>query len=528
MHDAEKRKVAWFHFQQGKAKKEIARLLGIDVKTVKRFIEHRGELPKRETPSRIELNEDEIRALHGDCQGYVRRMHEILTEERDINVAYSTLTRRVREMGLGDRESEQCCTDGELLVKPGDEMQNDTSPYKVPLGGRETDVIASGLYYRFAKNRYLKFYLEFDRFAMKCFFHEALNFWEYAADECIIDNTHLAVLHGTGKNAVMVPEMKAFGLRYGFKWKAHEVNHSNRKAGKERNFWTLETNFFPGRKFKNLDDLNEQAKKWSTERFFRRPHEKTRLIPAEQWEIEKPYLKKIHELIEPPYREHGRSTDRKGYVSLRANYYLVPDAKPHEPMRVIEYPDRVKIFRRHDLVVEYPIVSADARGIKRRPPGAPIVPERPQNEKIPSNDEEQKLRATGATAIRYLDWLAANRERVRCRHRFIRELYGLSRRLAPEILRVSLEQAYIYGIAEIDAIERIASMALRSGSPDDAWPELPSPNYEYLERESYREGQFSDEADISILARRLEPTANEQPLNHEKEKDKDNDDKNKG
>ena len=53
MHDAEKRKVAWFHYQQGKAKKEIARLLGIDVKAVKRFIEHRGELPKWETPSRI-------------------------------------------------------------------------------------------------------------------------------------------------------------------------------------------------------------------------------------------------------------------------------------------------------------------------------------------------------------------------------------------------------------------------------------------------------------------------------------------
>ena len=42
---------------------------------------------------------------------------------------------------------------------------------------------------------------------MKCFLHEALIFWNYAADVCIIDNTNLARLYGTGSNAVIVPEM---------------------------------------------------------------------------------------------------------------------------------------------------------------------------------------------------------------------------------------------------------------------------------------------------------------------------------
>lgn len=486
-------------------------MLGIDVKAVKRFIEHRGELPKRATPTRIELNEETLGALHGDCQGYVRRMHEILTEERGVEVAYSTLTRRVRELGLSDTEGDRICTDGELLVKPGEEMQSDTSDYVIKLGGKEYRVIASGLYYRYAKNRYLKFYLSFDRFAMKSFFHESLTFWEYAAENCIIDNTHLAVLHGTGANAVMVPEMNVFAKRYGFKWKAHEVNHSNRKAGKERNFWTLETNFFPGRKFSSLEDLNEQAKDWATKRFFRRPHEKTKLVPAESWEIEKPFLKRIPELLEPPYREHDRPTDRKGYVALRANYYLVPGCRPHEPIKLIEYPSVVKIFRRHELVIEYPIVPADARGVKRRPPGAPIIPERPQNDRAQSNEEEEKLRSTGMTAIKYLDWLAKSPGRVRYRHAFIRELYGLSRRWAPTIFAQSLEQAHTYGIAEIDSIERIAAMILRSGAPDDTgvWPELPIANYEYQSRESYREGRFSEEADLATLARRLEAPTKE-------------------
>ncbi len=88
------------------------------------------------------------------------------------------------------------------------------------------------------KIRFLKFYRCFNRFAMKCFFHEALMYFRYLVGVCIIDNTNLARLRGTGKNAVMVPEREEFASRYGFRFVCHEVNHSNRKAGNERSFFT--------------------------------------------------------------------------------------------------------------------------------------------------------------------------------------------------------------------------------------------------------------------------------------------------
>jgi len=67
-------------------------------------------------------------------------------------------------------------------------------------------------------------------------------------------HTNLARLKGTGKNAVMVPEMKQFAKQYGFEFICHEIRHSNRKAGNERSFYTVETNFFPGRDFETLKD----------------------------------------------------------------------------------------------------------------------------------------------------------------------------------------------------------------------------------------------------------------------------------
>jgi hypothetical protein len=133
------------------------------------------------------------------------------------------------------------------MSRAGDAARH--QPLQVELAGRRVKLVASLIYLRYSKRRYLKFYRAFDRFKMKCFFHEALMFWGYAARQCIIDNTNLARLRGTGANALIVPEMEAFAKQYGFVFRCHEIDHCNRKAGEERSFWTVETNFLPGRTF---------------------------------------------------------------------------------------------------------------------------------------------------------------------------------------------------------------------------------------------------------------------------------------
>ena len=154
---------------------------------------------------------------------------------------------------------------------------------------------------------------------------EALKHFGYSADDCIIDNTNLAIHHGTGSRAVMVPEMVKFAENYGFEWKAHEIKHSDRKAGVERNFWSIETNFFPGRTFTSLEDLNAQAFLWATERYAKRPQSKTGLIPIDTFENEKPYLTKLPEYISPVCQDHERYVDEYGYCAFKANYYWIPE-----------------------------------------------------------------------------------------------------------------------------------------------------------------------------------------------------------
>jgi hypothetical protein len=165
------------------------------------------------------VDPDLLKRLYQECDGYAQRVHEKLVEDERIQIQYSTLTRLLRDMGLRRSQEPRC---ERVPDEPGGEMQHDTSRYGIVLGGARAMLVASLLYLRYSKRRYLRFYRMFPRFRMKCFLHEALMFWQHAAPVCIIDNTNLARWRGTGRDAVMVPEMEAFAKQYGFRFVCHE------------------------------------------------------------------------------------------------------------------------------------------------------------------------------------------------------------------------------------------------------------------------------------------------------------------
>ena len=82
----------------------------------------------------------------------------ILTEEYKIPIGYSTLTRLLREYGTGQHPEQRSQKYPDI---PGDEMQQDTSVYTVKLGQKYQRLVCSGLYLRYSKMRYVKFYIRF-------------------------------------------------------------------------------------------------------------------------------------------------------------------------------------------------------------------------------------------------------------------------------------------------------------------------------------------------------------------------------
>lgn len=482
----EKRKVVKVLFEEGKKKKQIARLLGLTPGTVRKILADIKESTARPRCDKKEIDPDLLFRLYARCDGYIQRVHEILTDEEEIDIGYSTLTRMIRDLGIGRKKDTRCHQVGDI---PGEEMQHDTTTYRVKIGDRVTAVISSGLYLRWCKIRYIRFYPHFNRFRMKCFFYEVLRYWGHSPRICVIDNTNLAVLSGTGKDAVFHPEMKAFARPYGFGWMAHEKGHSNRKAGTERNFWTVETNFFPGRTFESIEDLNRQAFEWATSHYARRPLSRTGLIPVELFEEEKRDLIKLPGYIEPPYQSYQREIDQYGYIAFNANYYWIP-GKLRGKASVIEYPDRIKIFTASQPPMEYPLPDWGVRNQKFSPQGALTNPYEPKHIQKPCHEEERHLRALGSQIGDYLDFVKSGDSGVKQKPKFIRELYRLSRNTAPDLFMAIIRRALDYRLADIERLRRISCQLMRNDLYQVPKITLKT---DYEERDAYREGRFSRE-----------------------------------
>ncbi len=489
MIDVNKRKAIFLLYNEGMGIREISRKLKVSTNTVSKIIKQKGRLPETIRQDKIRIDPELLRNLHAKCDGYVQRIHEILTEEEGILIGYSTLTRNIRELNLGQPKNQRCDQRPDI---PGAEMQHDTSPYIVKFGTNRVKVVASIIYMRYSKMRYLKFYRSFNRFAMKCFIHEALTFWDYAAPVCIIDNTNLARLRGTGKNAVMTPEMKQFAKQYGFEFFCHEVRHSNRKAGNERSFYTVETNFFPGRTYESLEDMNQQAFDWATIRMPNRPVSKTRMIPAKAFEHEQVFLNKLPVYITPPYIAHERGTDQYGYAAVDGNFYWVP-GKTRFDVRVLQFCDHVEIYHKREKLVEYPLPPDGTKNDKISPKGEPKPRYQPKNRKKPTAGEEKILRSAAPEVDEYLNFAIIMKGRAR--HRFIRQLYSLHKKTALSVFAKALQRALKYRIKDVDTIENIIRLLLRQSNYKMPLPQI---DEAFTNRPAYLEGRFADEVDLSI------------------------------
>ncbi len=275
-----------------------------------------------------------------------------------------------------------------------------------------------------------------------------------------------------------------------FQFVCHGIGHANRKAANERSFWSVETNFLRGRTFASLEDLNV-ARQWATVRMEHRVQTKARIIPAQLFEHERLYLQALPPHLPAPYQMHQRVTDQYGYVAFAANYYWVPGTR-RDDVKVLQYADRVKIYRHYDCLAEYPLPPEGTRCQHYSPPGQPQPRYQPRNRHRHAKLEEQRLRALGSDVSAYLDFALAAPGRQR--HRFTRELFALSRKLTDEVFRHTVRRAYRYRILDLATLRRIAWLCL--SQEDDALPEVEVDD-DFRQRPAYQEGYLTDPPDLS-------------------------------
>lgn len=437
--------------EQKHGTRSIARALGVSRGAVKRALDSgEPQVPPMARDRDAEKHLDRVRQPYVTCEGSLVRVHEEL-EGEGVELGYSTLTWLCRKHGIGVEPKRAA---GQYVFEPGQESQHDTSPHDVKVGGSMRRLQCASLVLCFSRGIFAQVYPRFTRFHAKVFLTEGACYFGGTTDHIVVDNTSVLVAHGTGARAVFAPEIVAWAERFGTGFLAHEKGDVNRSARVERPFWFIETNFYKGRTFSDLLDLNEQLRAWC-DKVNATYKPKLRFIPNDLRAIEQPCLRPLPIHIPEVYNLHERLVDIEAYVTLHTNRYSVPEPLIHRTVQVHETKDRVRVFHGHDLVAEH---ALDDPGFGKKRTLPEHRGRRRRNQPAPPTPEQSALCQAHPVLAQMVERLIKGPSRSGFA---IRRLFELWRDYPSEPVIDAVRDALFYGLTNIDRIEPMVLERLR-------------------------------------------------------------------
>jgi transposase len=167
---------------------------------------------------------------------------------------------------------------------------------------------------------------------------------------------------------------------YGFHPKACKPYRAKTKGKVERPFRYVREDFFLGRQFRNLDDLNVQYRHWLDTVANVRRHATTGRIVAEHFAEEAPALKPLPAGPFNSVLTVERRVTRDGMVSVNGNLYSVPNTTRKRAVEVQTLATEIQIFEGATLIARHPVL--EGRGQRRIAAGHRVQPS-PANSATP-------------------------------------------------------------------------------------------------------------------------------------------------
>jgi hypothetical protein len=451
---------------QGKGKREIGRLLGISRVAVRQVLRSQSTaVPELHREEKAEPYRSQILELFVRCQGNLVRVHEELVTV-GAELSYPALTAFCRRHGIGYQPPVAA---GQYDFAPGEELQHDTSPHEVELAGKKRKVQTASAVLCYSRMLFFQCYPTFRRFDCKVFLTDALRYLGGATERVMIDNTHVVVLRGSGRDMVPVPEMATFGERFGFEFVAHAIGDANRSGRVERPFHFIEGNFLAGRSFSGWEDLNQRAREWC-DKVNSTYKKHIRAVPRELYAVERLHLKPLPGWIPEVYQLYQRLVDIEGYIALHSNRYSVPVDWMGRRVEVRETKDKIEVqLDARRLVVHRRMAEAEHQRItlaEHRPP---------RGQRVPRPDPHPEEKAIVTAVPELAEYVAGLKQRSRKMITFaLRQLLRLVREYPREPLLGAVREAAHYGLYDLDRVERMILrrlareyFRLEEGSQDD-------------------------------------------------------------
>ena len=312
-------------YNAGLTTSEICKKTGHDRKTVRKYRNAEGPKtysPRPKKPTLLDPYKDYIKErLEKFPLSAVRILEEI--QERGYTGSYTTVKNFVRPI----KGSQQILAEYRYETKPGIQAQVDWGEVDtIIVDGKKRKLYCFGMVLGYSRTRYTEFTLDV---RTETFIQCHMNAFEYYGGlpkEILYDNTKNVVLRRALKSSDSQwnPQFQDFFSHYGFIPRLCKPGKQGAKTkGKvERLIGYVKDNFYLGRDYESVQDLNAQRMGWLS-RVNRKPHGTTRIPPLERLLEEKlvPFDERTpYQIARTEYRKISRDC----FFSYMGNRYSVP------------------------------------------------------------------------------------------------------------------------------------------------------------------------------------------------------------
>lgn len=351
--------------KQGLSISAIARKVGSDRKTVRKYLDRGLEAPvygPRQPRARViepyeRYLQERVQAFP-DLSG-ARLLREI--RELGYDGGYTAVTDFLREV----RPARQAQFERRFETPPGKQAQVDFAEFTVEFTDEPGVVrkvwlfsIVLGhsrwLWGRFVASQNLQSVL-------RCHI-AAFTAMGGIPEEILYDRMKTAVI-GEDEAGIVTYNASLVALlsHYGAVPRACQPYRAKTKGKVERPFRYIRQDFFLARTFRNMDDLNAQFDIWRDKIANPRIHATTRRVVDEAFAEELPSLKPLPAMPYSAVLTVERRVSKEGMVSVGGNFYSVPDTTRRRTLEVQHHVTELRIFEDGQLVARHPVLEGKAR-----------------------------------------------------------------------------------------------------------------------------------------------------------------------
>lgn len=345
-------RIKQLHSQEGLSATQIAHKLGIDYRTVAKWLKAPRFHPRQSSPRSSLLDPFKDQLIEW-LEHYSYTAQQCYQRLRSMGYAggYSILTDYIRKIRPVRKAAFLT-----LAFAPGETAQVDWGSFgTIGVGQTRRRLSFFVMVLCYSRLMYVEFtVLQTMEHFLACHQHAFAYFGQRVPANIMVDNLRSAVLkHHLGEAPVFNPQYQAFADHYGFTIKACGVGKGNEKGRVENGVGYVKKNFLKGLELGDFASLQPAARCWLDEVANVRLHGETRQRPIDRFEQEKEALQDITVPGFDIGQIHSLRASNQFRVTLDTNRYSIPAEHASQPVLLKAYPDRVCIYRNEKLIARH-------------------------------------------------------------------------------------------------------------------------------------------------------------------------------